>query len=165
MPTPAVTRAPRYYPDHYDEHVRLAQAVDWERPRGIIAYKMGTVTSGAISSATATVQQLTNVAFKAGRLYLVSFALRATATTTSGTYIRPLVYIGGTGGTLLGASHNYLPANASWQFHTFAYLYAPAADLTTTVDLRLDSPANPTYWNDRGGHLKVEDIGPDRGRQ
>jgi hypothetical protein len=163
MPTPAVTRAPRSHPDHLDEHTRLAQVTDWDRPRGIIAYKMGTLTSQPLSSTQVTAFSLTNVAVKARRLYLISWAIRAHASGTSAGYMRSLFYWGG---SLIDGWHDYLQANASWQHHVAAALMPIITDVTVTVEIKLDSATTTgTYWTDRGGHLKIEDIGPDRGKQ
>jgi len=161
MPTPTVTRAPRSQPDHFDEHTRLAQVTDIDGPRGIIGYQLGS-TAGAAIGAPTTVFTLNNVAAKARRLYLISWAFRAHATGASAGYMRSLLYWSG---TMSVAFHDYLPANATWQFHVGAYILPIVVDVTVNIELRIDTGTSGTYWTDRGGHLKIEDIGPDRGRQ
>ena len=162
MTTPTVSRSPRNNPDHWEEHVRLAQWVDEDMPAGIVAYKTGSATAVALSATPYNAFTLSNVAIKANRFYLITFIQRAWATgATAGTYAMAMT----ANGVQISALHHYLPSNNSWQMVTWSQPYILTADTTVTFVTPVTAPAGSSGWFDRGGQLRIEDKGKDRGKQ
>jgi hypothetical protein len=159
--TPTVSRAPRAFPDHWEEHVRLAQWVDVDKPQGITAYKTGSATAVALSSTPYAAFTLTNVPIKANRFYLIVYVQRAYQTgANAGTCIMHLT----ANGVNITDVHCHLGANQFYMNLSWHHAYILTADTTVTFVANVNGPAGSSGWFDRGGQLRVEDKGKDRGK-
>lgn len=162
MATPTTSRGPRSNPDHWEEHVRLAQWADVDKPQGIIAYKTGSAAAVALSATNYAAFTLTNVSLKANRFYLLTFIQRAWATgATAGTYALATT----ANGVQITAVHSYLAANRSYQNITWSQPYILTVDTVVTFVANVTGPAGSSGWFDRGSSLRIEDKGKDRWRQ
>jgi len=163
MSNPRVSRAPRSNPDHWEEHVRLAQWADMDMPQGILGYKTGTLTGIALSSTPVTIFTLSNLAVKANRFYMITCIIRAwqTAAGQPGTMNLQIT----ANGTLITSTHGYMPANYAYGSMTWTQPYILTADTTVTFVATLTGPPSSQAYVDRGGQLRVDDRGRDRGKQ
>ena len=129
---------------------------------GIIGYKYGAAAGLAITT-TVDILHLNALPLKAGRLYELSFKLRALSTLSSNNLRFQAVNL--TAGINIQLD-DYIVASVPYGYIYDVAIMTVNADGSYGLGVGVSAPGTGgSVWTDGGGFIMVKDIGPNRGQQ